>query len=323
MLKKILSLACFGCVLLLQASAHAQSYPSKPIRLVVPYAPGGSQDVIARLLAQRVAETIGQSVVVDNQAGAGGQIATQLVARAAPDGYTLLLSTGAQMAIEPSLRSGIGYDPLKDFVHVIHLGDSPLALIAIPTFTPNTVKEVIAYSKANASKVNTASTGQGTYTHLTLELFKAATGADLTHVPYKGAAPAFADMLGGAVQTMFTTPASAQPYFANGRLKPIAVTSKARTVMLPSVPTFIESGVPELDVTVWIGISAPARTAPAVVERIGREFAAALARPDIRERLATLGVDPVGASSEAFTQMVRADGERWARLIKASNIKVE
>jgi tripartite-type tricarboxylate transporter receptor subunit TctC len=304
-------------------SAVAQPYPSRPIKLVVPFTPGGSQDVIGRLLTQRVSESIGQQIIVENQAGAGGQIATQSVARAAPDGYTLLLSTGAQMAIEPSLRPNVGYDPLRDFVHVVHLGDAPLVLLAIPSFTPNTVKEVVDYSKANKGKVNTASTGNGTYTHLTLELFKAATGADLTHIPYKGASPAFSDLLGGAVQTMFTTTASAQPHLASNKVRAIAVTSAKRTAMLPNVPTFAESGVPGLEVSVWIGLSAPARTPPAVVERLGKEFAAALARPDLRERFAALGVEPAGAQSEVFTQIVRNDIERWARVIKNAHIKVE
>jgi tripartite-type tricarboxylate transporter receptor subunit TctC len=302
---------------------HAQPYPSKPIKLVVPFTPGGSQDVIGRLLAQRVGEALGQPIVVENQAGAGGQIATQSVARAAPDGYTLLLSTGAQMAIEPNLRPNVGYDPLRDFVQVAHLGDAPLVLLAIPSFTPNSVKDIIAYSKANKGTVNTASTGNGTYTHLTLELFKAATGADMTHIPYKGAAPAFSDLLGGAVQTMFTTTASAQPHLASNKVRAIAVTSARRTAMLPNVPTFAESGVPGLDVSVWIGLSAPAKTPPAVVERLGREFAAALARPDVRERLAALGVEPAGTLSDAFTQMIRNDIERWARVIKNANIRVE
>jgi len=322
-LHRLLASVLLVCTALAPAIVGAQTFPSKPIKLVVPFTPGGSQDVIGRLLAQRVGEALGQQIIVENQAGAGGQIATQSVARAVPDGYTLLLSTGAQMAIEPNLRPNVGYDPLRDFVHVAHLGDAPLVLLAIPSFTPNTVKEVVDYSKANKGKVNTASTGNGTYTHLTLELFKAATGADLTHIPYKGASPAFSDLLGGAVQTMFTTTASAQPHLASNKVRAIAVTSARRTAMLPNVPTFVESGVPGLEVSVWIGLSAPAKTPPAVVERLGREFAAALARPDVRERLAALGVEPAGTQSDAFTQMIRNDIERWARVIKNANIRVE
>ena len=305
------------------SAALAQSWPSKPIRLIIPFTPGGSQDVIGRLFAQRVGEALGQQIVVENKAGAGGQIATQEVARSAPDGYTLLLSTGAQMAIEPSLRASVGYAPLKDFVHVVHLADAPLVLLAVPALPVSSARELIAYSKANPGKVNTASTGNGTYTHLTLELFKAATGADLTHVAYKGAAPAFTDMLGGQVQTMFTTTASAQPYTSTSRLKALAVTARKRSPLLPSTPTFAEQGVPQLDVSVWIGIAAPAGTPPAAVERLSAEFNKALALSDVKDKLASLGVDPVGGTSEAFTHFVRGDIERWSKIIAAAGVKPE
>ena len=205
-MKSIRAVCCVAALAVAASSALAQSWPSKPIRLIVPFTPGGSQDVIGRLFAQKAGDALGQQIVVENKAGAGGQIATQEVARSAPDGYTLLLSTGAQMAIEPSLRPNVGYAPLKDFVHVIHLADAPLVLLAVPALPVSNARELIAYSKANPGKINTASTGNGTYTHLTLELFKNATGADLTHIAYKGAAPAFTDMLGGQVQTMFTRP---------------------------------------------------------------------------------------------------------------------
>ena len=303
-------------------AALAQAYPSKTIRLVVPFTPGGSQDVIGRLFAQTVGDSLGQPMIVENKAGAGGQIATQEVAHAAPDGYTLLLSTGAQMAIEPSLNPKVGYDSMKDFVHVIHLADAPLVLLATPALPVTNVTELIALSRAKKGEVNTASTGNGTYTHLTLELFKSVTGSDLTHVPYKGAAPAFNDMLGGQVQTMFTTTASAQPYTSSNRLKALAVTSPKRSAILPSVPTFAEAGVP-LDVSVWIGIAAPAGTPPAIVERLAAEFNKALAAANVRARLSALGVDPVGGSSAAFTQFVKSDGERWAKIIKSAGIKPE
>ena len=303
-------------------AAAAQTYTGKPIRLLVPFTPGGSQDVIGRLLAQKVSDSIGQTVVVENKAGAGGLIATQEEARAPADGYTLLLSTGAQMAIEPAINPKAGYDPLKDFVHVVHLGDAPLVLLAVPSLPVKDVKELVALSKAKPGSINTASTGNGTYTHLTLELFKAASGADLTHVPYKGAAPAFTDLMGGQVQTMFTTTASAQPYTSTQKLRALAVTSPKRSAMMPDVPTFAESGTP-LDVSVWIGISAPAGTPPAVVERLNAEFNKALQAPDVRAKLAALGVEPAGGTTAAMTQYVRADVERWARTVKTSNIKLD
>jgi tripartite-type tricarboxylate transporter receptor subunit TctC len=322
-MKSIRAVCCVAALAVAASSAVAQSWPSKPIRLIVPFTPGGSQDVIGRLFAQKAGDALGQQIVVENKVGAGGQIATQEVARSAPDGYTLLLSTGAQMAIEPSLRPSVGYAPLKDFVHVIHLADAPLVLLAVPALPVSNARELIAYSKANPGKINTASTGNGTYTHLTLELFKNATGADLTHIAYKGAAPAFTDMLGGQVQTMFTTTASAQPYTSTHLLKALAVTSKKRSPLLPATATFAEQGIPQLDVSVWIGIAAPAGTPPAVVERLSAGFNKALASPEVKEKLAALGTDPVGGTSEAFTQLVRGDTERWSKIIAAAGVKPE
>ena len=322
-MKFILALFCAALPAVSAPLAVGQSWPSKPIRLIVPFTPGGSQDVIGRLFAQKVGDALGQQVVVENKAGAGGQIATQEVARSAPDGYTLLLSTGAQMAIEPSLRANVGYAPLKDFVHVVHLADAPLVLLAVPGLPVSNARELIAYSKANPGKVNTASTGNGTYTHLTIELFKAATGADLTHVAYKGAAPAFTDMLGGQVQTMFTTTASAQPYTSTNRLKALAVTSQKRSPLFPAAPTFAEQGITQLDVSVWIGIAAPAGTPIAVVERLSADFNKVLALPEVKEKLAALGTEPVGGTPEAFTGFVRGDIDRWAKIIAAAKIKPE
>jgi len=317
-----LRLLSFLSAALLSTALHAQPYPAKPVRLLVPFTPGGSQDVIGRLLAQKVGDAMGQTIVVENKPGAGGLIATQEAARAAPDGYTIFLSTGAQMAIEPALNPKAGYDPLKDFAHVIHLGDAPLVLLAVPSLPAASVNDLVAMSKAKKGSINTASTGNGTYTHLTLELFKAASGADLTHVPYKGAAPAFNDLMGGQVQTMFTTTASAQPYTSTQRLKALAVTSPRRSPMMPDVPTFAESGVP-IDVSVWIGIAAPAATPAPVVERLNAEFNKALAAPDVKAKLAALGVDPVGGTTAAFTKYVKDDVDRWAKIIKAANIKIE
>ena len=226
------------------------------------------------------------------------------------------------MAIEPALHKSVGYDPIRSFAHVLHLGDTPLVLLATPSLPVANVKDLVAYSKANKSKVNTASTGTATYTHLTLELFKNATGADLTHGPYKGAAPAFVDLLGGQVQTMFTSTASAAPHVTANRVKPLAVTSTKRTAMMASVPTFVESGVP-IEVSVWLGIAAPAGTPRDRVERLNAEFNRALQLGDVRERLAPLGVDPAGGTSSAMTQFVRTDVQRWAKVIKTAGIRLD
>lgn len=319
--------SCGLIVALFVASAGAgeravpNAYPTKPIRLLVPFTPGGSQDVMARLVSAPVTQSIGRNIVVDNRAGAGGLIATQEVARANNDGYTLLLSSGAQMSIASALHADVGYDPIRSFVHVIHLIDAPLVLIAHPTFPAGSIKELIAHSKSNPGKINTASTGNGTYTHLTLELFKTLTGADLTHIPYKGAAPAIADLLGRQVQTMFTQTASAQPYTSNNRLKALGVTAQKRAAAMPDVPTFTEQGV-KLNVSVWVGISAPAGTPRPTVERLSKEFSAALKQPDVRERLAALGQEVNGTSGEPFSRMVREDVAMWAKTVKAAGIKL-
>ncbi len=312
-----------GIALLCAAAAHAQSYPNKPIRLLVPFAPGGSTDVTARLIGAPVSQALGENIVVDNRPGSGGLIASQEAARAAKDGYTLLLSSGAQMGISPALHAKPGYDPLRDFIHVVHLTDTPLVLIAHPALPVANAKELVAYSLANRGKINTASTGNGTYTHLTLELFKSLTGADLTHVPYKGAAPALNDLLGRQVQTMFTVTASAQPYTSSGRLKGLGVTSGRRSPAMPEVPTFAETGLAGINVSSWVGISVPAGTPAPVVDRLSREFGKALQLPEVKERLATLGAEIAGHSGETFSRMVRDDVARWAKVVRAAGLKPE
>ena len=289
----------------------------------MPFTPGGSQDVTARLVSLPVQQSIGQNIVVDNRPGSGGLIATQEGARGTPDGHTLLLSTGAQMAIAPALHAQPGYDPLKSFVHIIHLTDTPLALVVHPGVPVATVKEFIAYTHANKGKVNVASTGNATYTHLTIELFKSITGADVTHIPYKGAAPAMNDLLGKQIHALFTSTASVQPHTAAGRLKALAVTAPKRSAAMPNVPTFAEAGVPNLNVSVWVGISAPAGVPTPVVDRIAREYGRALQLPDVRERLNNLGAEPNGDTGASFTRMVREDVARWAKIVRAAGVRVE
>jgi tripartite-type tricarboxylate transporter receptor subunit TctC len=296
-------IACLA--LLLATAVHAQAWPDRAVHLIVPFTPGGAQDVIARLVADKLGAALRQPVVVENKAGAGGVIAAQEVAHAAPDGHTLLLSTGAQITIAPSLQRQLTYDPVRDFTHIVHLLDTPLVLLANPDVPVKTVKEVVDYAKAHGGQLNCASTGNGTYTHLTLELFKSLTGADITHVPYKGASPAFTDLT------------------STNRLRPIAVTSSRRTAMLPDVPTFAEAGVAGLDVSVWIGISAPAKTPASIVERLNAEINRLLKEKDVQARLAQLGAEPAGGTAAQFGAMVQADAQRWAELIRKTGIKVE
>jgi tripartite-type tricarboxylate transporter receptor subunit TctC len=317
------ALACTAEAAYSAQRAAQQTYPTKPIRLLVPFTPGGSQDVTARLVSAPVQQALGANIVIDNRAGSGGLIATQEAARATPDGYTLLLSTGAQMSIAPPLHPNAGYDPLKSFVHIIHLTDTPLVLVVHPGVQANTVQEFIAYTHANKGKVNVASTGNGTYTHLTIELFKQLTGADVTHIPYKGAAPAMNDLISRQIQGLFTATASAQPQVSAGRLKALAVTAPKRSPAMPNVPTFAEAGVQKLNVSVWVGISAPAGVPSSIVERLAAEYGRALQVPEVRERLLALGAEPNGESGAAFTRMVREDVERWAKIVKSAGVKLE
>lgn len=323
-MKKSSLSALLGTAIMVTAGyAGAQTYPNKPIRLLVPFAPGGSTDVTARILGVPVGQALGQNIVIDNRPGSGGMIATQETARANPDGYTLLHASGAQMGIGPALHAKPGYDPLKSFTHVIHLTDTPLVLVVHPALPAANAREFVAYTLANKGKVNAASTGNGTYTHLTIELFKMAAGADLTHVPYKGAAPAMNDLLGRQVQSLFTSAASAQQHIAVGRLKALGITAPKRGRSLADVPTFDEAGMPGLHVSVWTGISVPAGVSAPITAHLAREFGRVLQQPDIRERLAGLGSEVAGQSGEAFTRMVHEDVARWAKVVKAANIKIE
>jgi tripartite-type tricarboxylate transporter receptor subunit TctC len=327
MLKEIC--AVFGVLALLTAPVSAgaaqstRPYPAKPVRLLVPFTPGGSQDVTARLVSAPVQQALGTNIVVDNRPGSGGLIATQEGARATPDGHTLVLSTGAQMAIAPAVHEKPGYDPIRSFVHVVHLTDTPLVLVVHPGVPVAGVKDFVAYTHANKGKVNVASTGNATYTHLTIELFKSITGADVTHIPYKGAAPAMNDLLARQIHALFTSTASVQPHTASGRLKALAVTAPKRSAAMPDVPTFSEAGVRNLEVSVWVGISAPAGVPQPIVDRLAREYSRALAVPEVRERLVNLGAEPNGESGAAFARMVREDVARWAKIVKAAGVKLE
>ena len=316
-MRRPMALLMFALSAAAPVAAHAQDYPVRALQLVVPFTPGGAQDVIARIFAEKLSAALGQAVVVENKAGAGGLIAAQEVAHARPDGHTLLLSTGAQITIAPALRRDLSYDPMRDFTHVIHLADAPLVLLANPSVPVHNVKEVLDYTRAHKSHVNCASTVQNA------SGISCAAGADLTHIPYKGAAPAFTDLLSGQVQLMFTSTASAQPYTSTGRLHAIAVTSPRRSSMLPDTPTFAESGVKGLEVSVWIGISAPRDTPPRVIERLNGELNRLLKDADVQSRLAALGTDPVGGTPAAFAAMVKADAERWSELIRTTGIKAE
>ena len=301
--------------------AAAQSYPAKPIRFVVPFTAGGSQDVIARLLAQKLAGRLGHQLVIDNRGGAAGLIAAELVAKAPRDGYTILLTSAGQLSIAPALHPKLAYDPDRDFAPITQLIDTPMALIVTNGLPVKTVADLLALAKSKP--LNYASTGNGTISQLTMESLKSATGIDVAHVPYKGAAPAFIDMMAAQVSLMFTTTVSAAPYTSSGKLRALAVASRKRAMMMPEVPTLIESGVKNFESTVWVGVSATGGTPAPVVRRLHDEFVLALQAPDIRERFAVLGAEPVGSTPEQFAALIREDIVRWAKVVKASGVRLD
>jgi len=305
-------------------AVHAQAaFPTKPIRLVVPFPAGGTTDILARAVAQKLTETNGQPVVIDNRPGAGGNIGAELVAKSAPDGYTLLMGTVGTHAINPSLYAKMPYDHQKDFAPVILVAGVPNVLVINPSVPANSVQELIAYGKANPGKLNFASSGSGTSIHLAGELFKTMSGVQMTHVPYKGSAPAIADLLGGQVQIMFDNLPSALPQIKAGKLKALAVTSAQRASALPDVPTIAEAGLPGFEATSWFGLLAPAGTPKEVIAKLNAEVAKWLASPEAREKLAAQGAIAAGKTPEDFTQHIVAETAKWQKVVKESGAKVD
>ncbi len=301
-------------------SAHAaERYPTKPVRLIVPYPPGASNDVVARLLAQKLSEMWGQQVVTDNRAGAGGLVGADIVAKARPDGYTLLLTNPGSNAINFALRAKTPYQP-DDFAPVTLLGWSPIMLLTSATFPASNMNELIALAKARPGQLSGGSSGAGGSSHLALELFKMLTGTDILHVPYKGAAPAITDMIGGQVTMTFTTPVTAQALIRAGKIKALAVAGSKRLEIFPDLPTTAEQGLKGYDVNIWFGVSAPAGTPRPLVLRLNRDLNATLGAADVKERFAMLGLEPRGSTPEEFGRVIREDIGRWSQVVKAANI---
>jgi tripartite-type tricarboxylate transporter receptor subunit TctC len=305
------------------APGQAPAYPSRPIRLVVPFPPGGATDILARDVAQKLTEAWGQSVVVDNRPGAGGNIGSELVAKAPPDGYTLLMGTVGTHAINASLYAKMPYDHIRDFAPVILVAGVPNVLVVNPALPVNTVAELIAYAKANPGKLNFASSGNGTSIHLSGELFKVMAGVQMTHVPYKGSAPAVADLISGQVQLMFDNLPPSLPQIKAGKLRALAVTSSTRAPALPDVPTMAEAGLPGFEASSWFGVLAPAGTPPAIVAKLNAEIARWLATPEAKERLSKQGADAAGGSPEDFVKHIAAETTKWAKVVKDSGAKVD
>jgi len=305
----------------MMAGAHrlaiAQAYPAKPVRIVVPYPPGGPTDIVARLVGNKLEERFKQPFVIDNKPGAGGNVGAEVVARAAPDGYSLVVGTTAH-AINPSIFKQMSYDLLRDLTPVALLTRMPLVLVVHPSVPARTVEEFIAHARKSDGALAYASSGNGQSTHLAAELFKSMTGVKMTHVPYKGSAPALVDVAGGQVAAMFDTMLSAMPQVKAGRLRALAVTSERRSGAAPDLPTIAESGVPGYEATAWNGLLAPAGTPKDIVEQLNKAVNETLAQPDVAQRLAADGADPGTGSVMDFDKFIRVELDKWARAVKSS-----
>ena len=315
--------ALFVLLALSAAAAVAQPYPSKPIRLVVPFPAGGTTDILAREAGQRLSLSLGQSVVIDNRPGAAGNIGSELVAKSAPDGYTLLMATVSTHAINPNLYARLPYDHIKDFAPVVLVAGVPNVLEVTPSLPVHSVADLIKLAKEKPGQINFASSGSGTSIHLSGELFKTMAGVDMTHVPYKGSAPAITDLIGGQVQVMFDNLPSSLPQIKAGKLRAIAVTSAQRAPALPDIPTIAESGLPGFEATSWFGIVAPAGTPPTIIARINADVNQWLQSPEAKEKLLAQGAVAAGGSPEQFAAYIHAETEKWARVVKASGAKAE
>ncbi|GLC98108.1 MFS transporter [Cupriavidus sp. TA19] len=310
------------------AALAADPYPSKPIRLVVPFAAGGTTDILARAVAAELAKLPGWNVVVDNKPGAGGNIGADIVAKAAPDGYTLLMGTVGTHGINQSLYGKLPFDPIKDFAPITEVAAVPNVLVVNPAFAQqnkiDSVKDLIAYARANPGKLNMASSGNGTSIHLAGELFKTQTKTFMVHFPYKGSGPALTDLTGGTMQVMFDNLPSSMALIKAGKLKALAVTSARPSPALPGVPTIAQAaGLPQYEASSWFGMLAPAGTPPEIVHRIQQEVAKALGAPAVRERLQAQGAEPVGNTPEQFAALIRAETTKWAKVVKDSGAKVD
>jgi tripartite-type tricarboxylate transporter receptor subunit TctC len=314
-------LALAAVLVLAASTAAAETYPDRPVTMIVPYAAGGSSDILARLIGERMGKTLGQQIVVDDRAGAGSRIGIEIVAHAAPDGYTLLLADMPH-TIVPAIQKGVRYDPVRDFTPIGLIGTASMVFFVNPAVPAATIQDFVALAKADPGKITVASGGIGSTTHLTAELFQAKTGTRLTHVPYRGAGPAMSDLMAGHVQTGFTTLATASAALESGAVRALAIASDKRLASRPAIPTLREAGI-DLVVEHWWGVLAPAGLPPAIAARLTSELQAVLDTPDFAARLQPLGVAPAHATPEQFRALIAADTARWADIVKAVGITVQ
>lgn len=321
-LRKLLLVVCTAWSAGTVADVGAQAYPNRPIRLIVPFAPGGGTDIAARAMAQKLTEALGQQVIVDNRPGAGTVIGTEIAARSAPDGYTLV-QCSTSLSINPSLRTKLPYQPLRDFATITQVVSEPYLLVSNPAFAAQSVKDLLALAKAKPGQLTFGSPGTGTGGHFAGELFKLLSGTDLTHIPYKGNGPALTDLLGGQINLLFATILPALPHVKSGRLRAIAVSTMKRSTLLADIPTIAEGGVPGYDSGSWNGLLAPAGTPKEIIARLNQESVKILHSPEMRERFAHEGAEPIGNSPAEFTAFIKSEIAKWAKVVKAAGIKAE
>jgi len=305
------------------AYAVAADYPSRPIRLIVPFAPGGGNDTVARLVGQGLSAELGQPVVVDNRPGAGGIVGAEAAAKAPADGYTLFLGGVGSHAINPNLHANLSYDPVKDFAPISLIASAPLVLVVHPSVRANSVRELIALARAEPARLNYASNGNGSSSHLAAVMFASMTGVDMVHVPYKGLSPALSDLLSGQVQLMFSSVVAIVPHVKAGKLRALAVSSRERLSLLPDLPTIAEAGVPGYETSSWYGILAPAGTPAEIVTRLNAALVKVVSQPDVRKALAQEGADPVGNSPAAFGAFIRSERQRLGDVIRQAKVPMQ
>jgi len=326
MLRRLLAAAALALAVV--NPAHSQSWPAKPVRIIVPFPPGGTTDIVARSIGVELQRMWQQPVVIENRPGAGGNIGADQVAKSSPDGYTLLMGTVGTHAINQPLYAQNGtkmsFDPVRDFVPITLVAGVPNVMVINPKLPVNTVTEFIAYGKEHPGQLNMASSGNGTSIHLSGELFKTMTGIYMVHFPYRGSAPALTDLITGNMNVMFDNLPSALPHIKSGRIKALAVTSRVRSPALPNVPTVEEAaGLKGFEASSWFGLFAPAGTSRAIVDKVQTDVAKALSNPEVRERFVAQGAEPGGSTPEQFSAFIRAESDKWARVVKFSNAKVD
>ena len=307
----------------ISVNSNAQQWPTKPVKIVVPFSPGGFADSGARAVSDKLAARLGQPVLIENKVGASGNIGTEMVAKSAPDGYTLLLAYDGTMVVNPHVFAKIPFDTLRDFAPVTKLGDAPTLVVAHPSVPANNMRELIALAKAKPGTLSYGTSGTGNTPHLVGEMLNLRAGTDLQHIPYKGGAQAIADVVGGQIPLSFTAVAGAQQFIKAGKLKALGVTSRQRNAALPDTPTFVESGLPNFVVNTWVGILAPANTPRPIIDRLQRDLAAVLKEPDVRERYAVLGNEPVGNTPDEYAAQIKADFAQWGEIVKRAGIRIE